>query len=54
MRASYITAAEIVSPLGIGLGTNFEQVKEGVSALQMHRSQAARTEIFCSRIKPEQ
>ena len=54
MRASYITAAEIVSPLGIGLAANFEQVKNGVSALSAHQSKAARSEIFCSRISQEQ
>ncbi len=54
MRASYITAAEIVSPLGTGLAANFEQVKNGVSALSAHQSKAARSEIFCSRISQEQ
>jgi len=54
MRSSYITAAEIVSPLGIGLTANFEQVKNGASALRVHQSKAARTEIFCSRINEAQ
>lgn len=54
MRSTYITAADIVSPLGMGLDTNFEQVKNGVSALRVHTSKAARSEIFCARISEEQ
>ncbi len=54
MSTTYITSAEMLSPLGIGLDHNFQQIKAGMTGLKEQKSAAARTPIFCAAIAEEQ